>query len=93
MISKQPLRYSNLSKEKWLAVRSITDYHNIVIKKADKCSCVIIWDRSDYLIEVEKQLNDKAIYKDVIFNTNIVSNLTEKSKKIVEDSGRGGCDN
>ena len=93
MISKQPLRYSNLSKEKWLAVRSITDYHNIVIKTADKGSCVIIWDRSDYIIEVEKQLNNKAIYKDVIFNTNIVSNLTEKSKKIIEDSGRGDCDN
>ena len=45
----------------------------------------MIWDRSDYLMETEKQLSDKTIYKDVTFNKNIILNLTEKSNKIFEN--------
>ena len=37
-----PLSYSNLSKEEWEAVRTLADDRNIVIKKADKDSCVVI---------------------------------------------------
>ena len=33
---QSPLGYSNLSKEKWKAVRFLANDHNIVIKKADK---------------------------------------------------------
>ena len=36
-------------------------------------------------MEAEKQLSDKAIYKDVTFNKNIIPNLTEKSNKIFEN--------
>ena len=41
---------------------------NIVIKKVDKGSCVIIWDRNDdFITEIEKQLSGKDIYKEVSF--------------------------
>ena len=63
-------------------VGSLTNDRNIVIKKADKSSCVVIWNRPDYIMEAEKQLSEKTIYKDVTFNKNIIPNLTEKSNKI-----------
>ena len=49
------LRYSNLSQEEWQAVRSLADERSIVIKKADKGSCVVVWDRFDY---VKRQKNN-----------------------------------
>ena len=66
--AESPLGYSNLSKEEWKTVRSLANDRNIVIKKAGKGSCVVIWDRSDYIMEAEKQLNDKTVYKDVNFD-------------------------
>ena len=73
---RSPPGYANLSKEEWKAVLSLANDRNIVIKKADKVSCVVIWDRSDYIMEAEKQLNDKAIYKNVNFDKDLIYNLT-----------------
>ena len=53
-VVQSPLGYSNLSKEEWKVVRSLASDRNIVIKKADKESCVVIWDRSDYIMKAEK---------------------------------------
>ena len=50
----------NLLKEKWLAMRGLAEDHNI-IKPADKGSCVVLWDREDYLAEAETQLQDVDI--------------------------------
>ena len=41
------LGYSNLSKEEWKATRTLADDRTIVIKKADKGSYVVVWDRND----------------------------------------------
>ena len=41
-------------------------------------------------MEAEKQLSDKTISKDVIFNKNTIPNLTEKSNKIIENIKRRG---
>ena len=38
---------------------SLRDDTSIIIKKADKGSTVAVWDRENYLKEVEKQLGDK----------------------------------
>ena len=62
------LPYSNISKDEWQAIRSLAEDRSNVIKKADKGSCVVIWDRLDCLSEAEKQLGDKNIYKNVSFN-------------------------
>ena len=36
-----------------------------IIKKAEKGSGVVVWDREDYLKEAEKQLGDKEIYEEL----------------------------
>ena len=45
-------------KEEWLAMRRLAEDCSIVIKPADKGSCVVVWDRTDYLLEVGKHLSD-----------------------------------
>ena len=50
-ITKEQTRYSNLSQEEWRAIRTLADDRSIVIKKADKGSCIVVWDRPDYLRE------------------------------------------
>ena len=53
MLIETPLGYSNLSKEEWEAVRTLAGDCNIVVKKADKGSRVVIWDRNDYITQAE----------------------------------------
>ena len=78
------LGYSNLSKEEWKVVRSLANDPNIVIKKADEGSCVVIWDRGDYIMEAERQLNDKAVYQDVNFDKDLIPNLTGESNWVFD---------
>ena len=73
---------SNLSPEEWKALRNLASDRSIVIKGADKGSSVVVWDRADYILEAEKHLNDKRVYKEVKFNENILTGLVEKSNKI-----------
>ena len=42
-ILDKSLTYSNLTKEEWQASRSLADDRSIVIKKADKGSCVLVY--------------------------------------------------
>ena len=60
-ITKEPTLYSNLSQDGWRAIRALANDRSIVIKKADKGSCIVVWDRTDYLREAEKQLSDKNV--------------------------------
>lgn len=60
-LSQKPLRYSNLFKEEWTAVLSLANDRNIVIRKAAKGLCVVIWDHSDYIMEAEKHLSNKTM--------------------------------
>ena len=78
-ITKEPTRYSNLSQEQWRAIRILADDRSIVIKKADKGSCIVVWDRADYLREAEKQLSDKKVYQEVQFKKQMLSNLVDTS--------------
>ena len=54
-IIDEPIRHSNLSKEEWVAMRSLADDRSIVIKKADKGASIVVWDRNNYLREAEKR--------------------------------------
>ena len=63
-LTETPLGYLNFSKE-WQAMRLLANDRSIVIKKADKQSCVVVWDSEDYIVEAERQLGDKNIYKDI----------------------------
>ena len=71
-------------------MRSVVDDQNLVIKKADKGSSVVVWDRNDYLMEAEKQLSDKNVYKEVKFNEKLIQDLTETSNKIFRNLNNGG---
>ena len=46
-------------------MRSSADNKQVVIKKADKGSCVVVWDKDDYLLEAERQLRDRK-YTDLL---------------------------
>ena len=43
---------------------------------------MVVWDRSDYLHEASRQLQDQNIHQDVKFNENILTDLVAKSNKI-----------
>ena len=45
-ITKEPTRYSDLSQEEWRDIRTLAEDRSIVIKKADKRSCIVVWDRA-----------------------------------------------
>ena len=83
-ISESTLGYSNFSKEEWQFFRSLADNRDIVIKKADKGSCVVAWDRNNYIAEAEKHLNNKSVYKNMIFKKNILQDLAETSNNIIK---------
>ena len=72
---------SNMTKEEWDALKGLADDRSIVIKKADKGSCVVVWCRDDYIKEAENQLKDSTVYKDVSFKETMLSDLVDKSNK------------
>ena len=44
----------------------------------------MIWERSVNIMEAEKQLNNKAVYKDVNFDKDLIPNLTGKNYRLFE---------
>ena len=50
------LKYSNRSKKEWQAIRALADDRIIVIKRTDKGSCVVVWDRMGYLLRSRKTI-------------------------------------
>ena len=59
----------------------MADDRNIIIKKADKGSCIVMWGKDDYLMEAEKQLSDK-VFQEVSNSENILSKLVEMSNEM-----------
>ena len=53
-------------------MRLLGNDRSIVIKKADKGSCVVVLDREGYIAESEKQLGDRNLYKDIEFKEKIL---------------------
>ena len=72
----------NLSKEEWLAMRELAEDRSIVMKPADKGSCVVVWDRADYLLKAEKYLSDLSTYKEVKFADRELFKLVEESNEM-----------
>ena len=56
-----------------------------MIKKADKGSCVVIWDRNDYIKEAEKQLNDTNAYKDIFLNSKLLQEVVVTSNRLFQN--------
>lgn len=80
----------NISLEESKALRELKNNKHIVIKPADKGSAVVIMSRQQYILEVERQLNDsvyyeklqKPIYMDTIPMIHDIVNTLKKKKFI-----------
>lgn len=48
-------------------MKSLANDRSMVIKKVDKRSCEVAWDREDYIAEALRQLGDKNVYEDIDF--------------------------
>ena len=86
-VIEAPWNYSNLTKEEWQVIQSLADDRRIVIKKADKGSSIVLWDRVDYLKEANKQLSDIIVYKVV----ELLTELIETSDKFLKKLNARGC--
>ena len=63
-------------------MRILADDRSIIINLADKCSCVVVWDREDYLATEYKQLCDTSTcFEFKKYNDQLLSQLTERSNK------------
>ena len=85
------LRYSNLSAEEWKVIRSLADDRNMIIKKVDKGSAVVFWERNDYIKEAEKQLGDKSVYQKVNFKEKLLYELVDKANSSFKELKIMGC--
>ena len=74
----------NFSRKEWKTLRDLAEDKSIVIKSANKASCMVIWDREDYLKEADRQLSDNKIYRNVKNTKNMLSSLVDKSNKIFQ---------
>ena len=52
--------YTKISKEELKSQRRLSNDPDIIIKKADKSSTIVIMDKGNYLQEVERQLNNET---------------------------------
>jgi hypothetical protein len=76
----QKLWQHNLSKTEWLALKTLTEDNSIIIKPADKGSCVVVWDR------------DVNVYtKMERFSEESVMSLTEESNNMFHKLYNQGC--
>ena len=62
---KKPYLQHNLSTEEQKCLKRLIHNKNIVIKKADKGSAIVIQDRDKYILEAMKQLNDREYYHEL----------------------------
>ena len=81
-VCKSNLGYLNFSKEEWQCMCLLANDRSIVIKKAGKSSCVVFWDREDYIAEASEQLHDESVYESVKFKDKILQDLAKKSNGI-----------
>ena len=61
-------KFNNLTSSERKALYDIKNDKNIEIKSADKSAAVVVWDREDYIIEVEKQLGNEEVYEEVSYD-------------------------
>ena len=64
-------------------MRGLADDRLIIIKQADKGSCIVVWDRNDYLAEGYKQINNSSTYIEINnFKEINLADLVEKSNTL-----------
>nr|XP_022316718.1 uncharacterized protein LOC111120285 [Crassostrea virginica] len=87
LLSKQANVPDNLNKEERSALQSLKNRDDIVIKKADKGSTVVVLDKDKYIAEAHRQLSDERFYMKLDsdpteeFSATITKTLDEMYKK------------
>ena len=66
-------------------MRRLAEDRSIVIKSADKESCVVAWDKLEYLAEAEDHLKDNNTYIDDKLGDDGLVKLVEKSNKCLNN--------
>ncbi|XP_061188704.1 uncharacterized protein LOC133196871 [Saccostrea echinata] len=81
----------NLSKEERSALQSLKNRDDIVIKKADKGSTVVVLDIKAYMAEAHRQLSDERFYKklDSDFTKEFSTAITKTLHEMFENNGIG----
>ena len=66
-------------------MRGLTENRDITIKRADKGSCVVVWDREDYIAEADRQFKEKETYDESSsFKDVDLVKLVERSNSIYQ---------
>ena len=82
-IYKKQQTYSNFNGEE-------SHGRNRVTEKTDKESCVVVWNRNDYIVDAGKQLSDANVQKGVKCNVKLMQYLAEPSNKMFKSLKNGG---
>ena len=61
----KPLKFTNISKEERMAITSLKDKEDILIKPADKGGAVVVWSKDLCISEAERQLSNATAYTEV----------------------------
>ena len=78
----------NFCKEEYLTMCSLQNDRSVVTKPADKGSAVVVWDRTDYLKEAEKQARDEKTYEEIKITEKYQVELVEKSNNLFSNLRR-----
>lgn len=71
----------NLSKEEREALKELSDYKDIVIKRADKGGAVVVWGVEQYTKEAYRQLRDTSFYLPLARNPIVI--LTSELEELL----------
>ncbi len=80
-IDEREQNFPNLTEGEREALQNLAQDRSVIIKSADKGSGVVVWDRSDYLSEAEKQLADSKTYQRVPHDLRTIVNLGQQSNR------------
>ncbi|XP_069184728.1 uncharacterized protein [Procambarus clarkii] len=73
----------NLGREHRLALRSLCDRKDVVIKQADKGGSVVLWKKKNYEDEMGRHLEDIQTYKPIQHGPTALLNAQKRSKSLV----------
>ena len=73
--------YPNLKKNERDALNSLMSDDELVIKTAGKGSAVVVWSKSDYLLEAKSQLNNTKVYEK--WNSNPLQKVNTEIKSVL----------
>ena len=78
-----PIQKPNLSKDEFKALKNLKHNPDIIIKRADKGSASVIMDKTNYIAEAHRQLNNPLHYKKI--EQPIFQNTAVKIDQILDD--------